>query len=100
MLAALASATAPASTMMTIRQTGAHGDFVDTLLQVVALDDVVGLILYSVAISVAMASESGHMQLATVMKPILGEHLRAGAGRAVRRDAQAPFSASVQKITV
>ena len=57
-LAALASATAPASTMMTIRQTGAHGDFVDTLLQVVALDDVVGLILYSVAISVAMASES------------------------------------------
>ena len=43
-LAALASATAPASTMMTIRQTGAHGDFVDTLLQVVALDDVVGLI--------------------------------------------------------
>ena len=38
-LAALAAATAPASTMMTIRQTGAMGDFVDTLLQVVALDD-------------------------------------------------------------
>ena len=38
-LAALASATAPASTMMTIRQTGAKGDFVDTLLQVVALDE-------------------------------------------------------------
>ena len=44
-LAALASATAPASTMMTIRQTGAKGEFVDTLLQVVALDDVVGLVL-------------------------------------------------------
>ena len=29
-LAALASATAPASTVMTIRQSGAHGDFVDT----------------------------------------------------------------------
>ena len=70
-LAALASATAPASTMMTIRQTGAHGDFVDTLLQVVALDDVVGLILYSVAISVAMASQSGSMQLSTVIAPIL-----------------------------
>ena len=41
-LAALASATAPASTVMTIRQTHAKGDFVDTLLQVVALDDVVG----------------------------------------------------------
>ena len=70
-LSALASATAPASTMMTIRQTGAHGDFVDTLLQVVALDDVVGLILYSVAISVAMASQSGSMQLSTVIAPIL-----------------------------
>ena len=39
-LGALAAATAPASTMMTIRQTNAKGDFVDTLLQVVALDDV------------------------------------------------------------
>ena len=39
-LAALASATAPASTVMTIRQTHAKGDFVDTLLQVVALDDI------------------------------------------------------------
>ena len=70
-LGALAAATAPASTVMTIRQTGAKGDFVDTLLQVVALDDVVGLILYSVAISVAMASQSGSMQLSTVIAPIL-----------------------------
>ena len=54
-IAALASATAPASTMMTIRQTGAHGDFVNTLLQVVAPDDVVGLIAYSVAVSIALA---------------------------------------------
>ncbi len=58
-LAALASATAPASTVMTIRQTGAKGDFVDTLLQVVALDDVVGLFAYSIAISVALASSAG-----------------------------------------
>ena len=58
-LAALASATAPASTMMTIRQTNAHGDFVNTLLQVVALDDVVSLVAYSVAISVAVASLTG-----------------------------------------
>ena len=55
-LAALASATAPASTMMTIRQTHAQGDFVDTLLQVVALDDVVSLVAYSIAISVAISS--------------------------------------------
>lgn len=72
-LAALASATAPASTMMTIRQTGAKGDFVDTLLQVVALDDVVGLVLYSVAISVALASlgGSGGFSFETLVKPVL-----------------------------
>ena len=58
-LAALASATAPASTMMTIRQTGARGDFVDTLLQVVAFDDIVGLVLFSTAIAVAVSSYSG-----------------------------------------
>jgi len=71
-LSALASATAPASTMMTIRQTGAHGDFVDTLLQVVALDDVVGLIEYSVAISLALAVSMGssHVGVASILKPI------------------------------
>lgn len=58
-LAALASATAPASTMMTIRQTGAKGDFVDTLLQVVAYDDIVALVAYSIAISVAVSSATG-----------------------------------------
>lgn len=71
-LSALASATAPASTMMTIRQTNAKGDFVDTLLQVVALDDVVGLIAYSIAISIALASTvSGSFQVGTVLKTIL-----------------------------
>ena len=72
-LAALASATAPASTMMTIRQTGAKGDFVNTLLQVVALDDVVGLVEYSIAISVALASISGPgggFDLQNVLLPI------------------------------
>ena len=58
-LAALASATAPASTMMVIRQTGARGSFVDTLLQVVALDDMVGLVAYSIAISIAVSSVDG-----------------------------------------
>ena len=58
-LAALASATAPASTMMTIRQTQAKGDFVDTLLQVVAYDDIVAVLAYSIAISVAVSSSTG-----------------------------------------
>lgn len=73
-LGALAAATAPASTIMTIRQTHAHGDFVDTLLQVVALDDVVGLIVYSIAISVALSSISGAPSksgFSTVALPII-----------------------------
>ncbi len=71
-LAALASATAPASTMMTIRQTGAKGDFVNTLLQVVALDDVVGLIAYSVAISLALASGiSGTFDFQSIVLPLI-----------------------------
>ncbi|MBQ7642992.1 MAG: cation:proton antiporter, partial [Clostridia bacterium] len=69
-LAALASATAPASTMMTIRQTGAKGDFVDTLLSVVALDDVVSLLAFSVAISIALASLSGGFSAESVLLPL------------------------------
>ncbi len=70
-LAALAAATAPASTLMTIRQTGAKGDFVDTLLQVVALDDVVGLVAYSMAIYIALAVNSGAFQASSMLKPLL-----------------------------
>lgn len=69
-LGALAAATAPASTMMTIRQTKAKGDFVDTLLQVVALDDVVGLIAYSVAISIALSFNSNSLNIIDIIKPI------------------------------
>lgn len=71
-LAALAAATASASTMMTIRQMGAKGDFVDTLLQVIALDNVIGLLAYSVSISVAMVLESGAaFSVWNVVKPVL-----------------------------
>ena len=71
-LSALAAATAPASTMMTIRQTGAKGDFVNTLLQVVALDDIVALVAYSIAISLAVASTTGRaFEASSILKPIL-----------------------------
>lgn len=71
-LAALASATAPASTMMTIRQTGSKGDFVDTLLQVVAYDDIVALFAYSIAISVAITSTTGEaFSISSIVIPIL-----------------------------
>ena len=71
-LAALASATAPASTMMTIRQTKAKGDFVDTLLQVVAYDDIVALLAYSIAISIAVSSSTGAaVGIGDIIIPIL-----------------------------
>ncbi|MBP5639420.1 MAG: cation:proton antiporter [Victivallales bacterium] len=70
-LSALAAATAPASTMMTIRQTNSRGDYVDTLLSVVALDDIVSLVAFSVAVSVAVASMGGMMSTQIVLRPIL-----------------------------
>ena len=70
-LSALASTTAPASTVMTIRQLDAKGDFVNTLLQVVALDDVFGLVAYSVAISVTMARKIDHLHMGSMVFPII-----------------------------
>jgi len=70
-LAALASATASTSTMMTIRQMRAKGDFVNTLLQVVAIDNIVALIAYSIAISLALAlSGDGIVNLGDIVKPV------------------------------
>ena len=72
-LSALASATAPTSTAMTIRQTKAKGDFVDTLLQVIALDDVLSLIAFSISISVAGVFLSGGSEISatTIVMPIV-----------------------------
>lgn len=70
-LGAIATATAPASTMMTINQYHAKGEFVNTLLQVVALDDVVCLLAFSVASAVANAQERGSVAFADVALPIL-----------------------------
>ncbi len=72
-LAALASATASASTIMTIKQTRAKGEFVETLMQVIALDNVVGLMLYSIAISVAIsfASDGNGFDAAVIFMPII-----------------------------
>ncbi|MFA5692665.1 MAG: cation:proton antiporter [Acholeplasmataceae bacterium] len=72
LLAAIASATAPASTMMTIRQTRAKGHFVETILQVVSLDDAISLILFSVSIAIMTASHSeGAINFWHIAMPIL-----------------------------
>ncbi|MDO5755328.1 MAG: cation:proton antiporter [Tissierellia bacterium] len=67
LLGAIATATAPASTMMTIREYEAKGPFIDTLLQVVALDDVVCLLVFSTVIA---SIKSGEGSLGVIL-PIL-----------------------------
>ncbi|MCR2044558.1 cation:proton antiporter [Anaerosalibacter massiliensis] len=71
LLGAISTATAPASTMMTINQYKAHGKFVNTLLQVIALDDVVCLIVFSVIIAIINANETGVILFDTVILPIM-----------------------------
>ena len=58
-LASLASATAPTSTIMTIKQTGSKGHYVTTLLEVLAIDGVFALILYTISISVFVGVADG-----------------------------------------
>ncbi len=58
-LGAIATATAPAATLMVIRQYKAHGPVTNILLPVVALDDAMGLIIFSVSLSIAQVLESG-----------------------------------------
>lgn len=59
LLGAIGCATAPASTIMTIRQYKAKGPFIDAILQVVALDDAVALIAFSVCASFVQAEAGG-----------------------------------------
>lgn len=61
-IASMSAATAPAATLLVIKQFKAHGPLTKTILPVVALDDVFGIIIFGVAISVARMSE-GHTKL-------------------------------------
>ncbi len=71
-LGAIASATAPAATLMVVRQYKAKGPLTDILLPIVALDDAVGLILFAVSFGVAKALMSGHIDMiSVVLEPVL-----------------------------
>ncbi len=72
-LSAIASATAPAATLMVIKQYKARGPLVDTLLPVVALDDAAALILFAVLFSAAksVAGSSAFSFYETLVKPLL-----------------------------
>ena len=71
-LGAIASATAPAATLMVVRQYKADGPLTRLLLLVVAIDDAVGLVLFSASFGVAAALESGVVSILTVLvEPIV-----------------------------
>ena len=71
-LSAIASATAPAATLMVIKQYNAKGPLVDTLLPVVALDDAAALILFAILFQLATALAGGTISVYTILvKPLL-----------------------------
>lgn len=73
-LGAIASATAPAATLMVVKQYKAHGPVTKTLLPVVALDDAVGLVLFAISFGVAksLLSTTGSVGIAPIiLDPII-----------------------------
>ncbi len=71
-LGAIASATAPAATLMVVRQYKADGPMTKLLLLVVAIDDAVGLVLFSASFGIAKVIESGEISLVTIiLEPII-----------------------------
>ena len=71
-LGAIAAATAPAATLMVVRQYKAKGPVTDVLLPVVALDDAVGLVIFAVSFGVAQAIVNGETNIAAlIMEPLM-----------------------------
>ena len=81
LLGAIATATAPAATLMVVNQYKARGPLTDMLLPVVALDDAVGLIVFAVSNGIAKALVSGTISVVSVLvNPILEIVLSVGFG--------------------
>ena len=71
-LGAIATATAPATTLMVVRQYKAKGELTDFLLPIVALDDAVGLVIFAVSLGVARTLQSGAVDLVSILvNPLL-----------------------------
>ena len=83
-LGAIASATAPAATLMVVRQYKADGPLTRLLMLVVAIDDAVGLLLFSVSFGIATALAHGQVSImGVVVEPILEIVLSLGLGAAM-----------------
>ena len=72
MLGAVATATAPAATLMVVRQYKAKGPVTDILLPVVALDDAVGLVVFAISFGIAGAINTGTVDaVSMIVNPVL-----------------------------
>ena len=66
-LGAIATATAPAATLMVVRQYKAKGPLTSLLLPIVALDDAVGLIIFAISFGIAKTLVSGNIDLISIL---------------------------------
>ena len=84
-LSAISSATAPAATLMVIKQYRAHGPLVDTLLPVVALDDAAALILFAILFQIASVISTGgdFSFYKMLVKPLLEILISLGIGAVI-----------------
>ena len=83
-LGAIASATAPAATLMVVRQYKADGPLTRLLMLVVAIDDAIGLLLFSVSFGIATALANGHVSIiAVLVEPVAEIIMSLGLGAAM-----------------
>ena len=99
-LGAIAAATAPAATIMVIKQYRAKGPVTETLLSVVALDDAVALIAFGLAVAVARTLESGGPVnlVEAILSPIWEVVLSVGVGIALGLAAVASIIAAMASL--
>ena len=80
-LGAIATATAPAATLMVVKQYKAKGKLTDILLPVVALDDAVGLVVFAISFGIAKAMSVGNVSMLNIiLEPLLEVVLSLGLG--------------------
>lgn len=80
-LASVATATAPAATLMVVKQYKAKGPVTDVLLPVVALDDAVGLVVFAISFGIAKSISTGSVDvLSVILEPLLEVVLSLGLG--------------------
>lgn len=83
-MGAIASATAPAATLMVVHQYNADGPLTRLLLPIVALDDAVGLIIFSVSLGIGQAIQGGNLNaISVIIDPLLEIICSLGLGTAL-----------------